>query len=255
MKKTTRKIISAVSAAAVLLSITFVSSADSIAGNTSTNDMSLVSDDMTLVSEERIYDWKTGLFYIDRTYEKVMPFKEREPEPQEIVDISIPLDMSEPEPNDLSEFELISEEGYTDSQSGLYFVDRTYVKTDREVDSTQGYMPFTKTVEKTRSIYRDASSSAGDLMLVMHVSGEFSSENVEDIRVSHANRYTFINNSNARYKEKKFSSASDQGANFLGGHKYAYVEYIITVDVPNGYKGDLRLWLDVDVNGSEHVAT
>lgn len=160
-------------------------------------------------------------------------------------------------PADLSGYELVSEEGYTDSDSGLYFVDRTYVKEISEGTAVQSdHKPFSKRVEKTRSVYRNPSANYGDHLFTMYVSGLFASKNINHIIVSEPNGFTKVENLfiDVKYSEKKFSAANNQGANFLLGHMYAYVEYIITVEIPGSYNGDIRLWLDVNVLGQEHVA-
>ncbi len=162
------------------------------------------------------------------------------------------------EPTDLSEYKLISEESYTDSGSGLFFVDRTYVKENYVGAAVQGgYKPFSKDVTKTRSIYKDSSSAAmGDLLFIMYVEGTFTSTDIDHISVSAKKPRTEAVNVciGSGYTEKKFCAESNCGANIFGGHKYAYIEYIITVRFPDGHEENIRLWLDVDVMGNEHVS-
>lgn len=162
------------------------------------------------------------------------------------------------EPTDLSEYKLISEESYTDSGSGLFFVDKTYVKENSEGAAVQGgYKPFSKDVTKTRSIYKDPSSAAmGDLLFIMYVEGTFTSKDIDHISVSAKKPHTEVVNVyiGSGYKDKKFCAESDCGANALWGYKYAYIEYIITVKFPDGHEENVRLWLDVNVMGDEHVS-
>ncbi len=150
-------------------------------------------------------------------------------------------------------YELVVEESYVDSESGFFIVERTYVeKTSEDTAVQQDYKTFKKNVEKTKAVYRDPNLNYGDLMFMMYVGGTFESKSIDDIRVSNAYRDIKIENLfiGTYYFEKKFASESNCGANFLFGHKYAYVEYIITVTTPNG-NFDQRLWLDVNVLGEE----
>lgn len=246
MKKSIKRIISTVFAAAASLSLSLTSFAKTTAGD-------LNFDDMTLISEENIYDSNTGLYYVDKTYVKELPIDDS------FVPPSLDIDAEEFK----SEYKLITKVGYTDSESGLYFVDRTYVKEDADTavavnsvaSETQAFVPFSKYVIKTRAVYSNPSTNVGELIFIMDAWGTFYANNENEVWVTNANRYTERYNPTATYTEVEFRSASKQGANFLFGHAYACIEYIIYVDIPNGYKGDVRLWIDVNNLGVENVQT
>ena len=154
---------------------------------------------------------------------------------------------------------LISEEKYMDGD--FFIVDRLY-----EYPGISTYASDTgeKDLKKSRAIYVGSSSTnSGDLLAIMWVSGTFKWNKSKDTAtISDAKAWIdHYEGSNHEIKAKSGypKSASNQGATLLGGalgKKYAYIEYYITIkDKIMQYTNEYRLWLDVDVEGEEHVKT
>ncbi len=151
-------------------------------------------------------------------------------------------------------YNLVSEEGYIDDETGLFFVDKTYVKDNNPSDVMPlSVTPFNKVVSKTRTIYGTPTATSGTRLFTMYVSGDFICYYEEDIVVKDVEAYTKSDNvSGSWYLDKKLTWENNCGSNIIG-HMYAYIEYIITVKFPSGEKADLKLWLDVNVLGEETV--
>lgn len=161
------------------------------------------------------------------------------------------------ESEDLAGFTLISEERFVD-ENNFYIVDRTYVENEVDTYSVNATKSGSKTIKKSRSIYSD--KSGGDLWLIMWVQGDFSWNSQKDTAtVENADRWQEIRDQIPDYitvSEKKFEYKSNQGmTNWLGGHKYASIEYIIRVANEYTAGQDFRIWLDVNINGDVNFQT
>lgn len=156
--------------------------------------------------------------------------------------------------DDFDEFVLISTDEYVDEDTGFRIVDKTFVKEEPTLYSTIEH----KDVKKSRSIYSNDSSTYGDLLVMMWVSGTFNYDGDEYITVTNPKGWYERYAETTPYPKvtaNPLKYASQQGSNFLFGNMYAYVEYTITLENYAHFTKDYRLWVDVNRKGEVSVDT
>lgn len=162
--------------------------------------------------------------------------------------------------NDLIEegYLLVDTDYAIDNSSNTLIVDRTYVLEDNHLSVLSSGEIGSKTVKKSRSIYSD--NDKYDLLIIMWASGKFSwNEDNDTATVTDAKGWYDIyypSNSGAKVSKTNLENKNNQGATTLGGlfgHKYAYVQYIVTLKNQLGYTREEKLWIDVNVVGDVTV--
>ncbi len=158
--------------------------------------------------------------------------------------------------SDDEDFVLVSEQSYA-YENGLECVSRIYLKSD-EMDmcaarSTQGHMTV-----KAENTYTESGAGVSTDWVTMWVKGTFTWNSQADTATVSNVTYGVSPNSGRLFKvlsNPEPVHASNQGATFLFGKKYAYIEKKITMT--NGdervSKKTYTLWLDVDVTGDIHT--
>lgn len=157
---------------------------------------------------------------------------------------------------DDEDFVLVSEQSYAD-ENGLECVSRIYLKAD-EIDmcaarSTQGHMTV-----KAENTYTESGAGVSTDWVTIWVKGTFTWNSQADTATVSNVTSGYTPNSGRLFKVLSDSGhvhKDNQGATFLFGKKYAYIERKITMT--NGdervSKKTFTLWLDVDVTGDIHT--
>lgn len=146
------------------------------------------------------------------------------------------------------------------AEGDLYIVDDIYVQTceplNASVASTSGWEY--KTITVNRSIYDNPSKNYGTLYATMTLTAQFKWDGTTSRVVGIPNYYTSKSTAgkSLEISTKEVSYKSDQGANIIWGNKYAYAEYVITIEnFPKSLDSfettskDFRLYVSVNRNG------